>query len=510
MTGTYAVVRLRRAVLYFAGGRLVQVLARAALVLLVVRLLPIEDYGAYMLVVGIAEMMLQLGSLGLMSVGQRFLPEIVDKAGRRQVKRFVWLLTAGQLAVLSLLCMAAWHFWDVLLPYLGFSADQIERSRPAVLLFLLIPAMRFTATLLEALLEQAKAQIARALMPIGRIGAVLALLAAGVEVTLERVLWVEITVSAGCLALVWILMRLSLARLAEPAHPEPLPVAAMARQAWHMATVEIMTSAQAPGALRMALANALGIAESGLFAFLQSLQHLVGRYLPGALLRSLARPMLISRVRSHNGPELLANGITLLLKSSLLVIAAAAMMVFVGGDRIVMMASGGKFPGAGDTLLLMILGLALISQRQMLEMLMQILNRTGTLRTTSLLAPVALAAVWYGASGGLNVAVLVWAAGIAAINSINLWRLQVVAGRYRISWWGMGSIILPAVAAALLGDQLLDSLGTWVALAVSCAALIALLFAVKPFAAGELRIAHRGAGTLAGRVMRPFTRMPAS
>ena len=52
---TYSVKRFRKAMLQFVGGRLGQLAARAVLVLALVRILPVADYGAYMLIVGKAE-----------------------------------------------------------------------------------------------------------------------------------------------------------------------------------------------------------------------------------------------------------------------------------------------------------------------------------------------------------------------------------------------------------------------------------------------------------------------
>ena len=57
----YSVHRFRKAVLQFIGGRLAQAAARAVLVLVLVRILPIRDYGAYMLIVGTSELLLQVG-----------------------------------------------------------------------------------------------------------------------------------------------------------------------------------------------------------------------------------------------------------------------------------------------------------------------------------------------------------------------------------------------------------------------------------------------------------------
>jgi O-antigen/teichoic acid export membrane protein len=506
MSRTYPVAKLRRATVHFIGGRAVQAFARAGLVLLVVRLLPTTDYGAYMLIVGIAEMLLQLCSFGILPVGQRFLPQLVESAAARDTRRFLAVITTLQSLSLILVTGVFWLVWDDLLPYLNFSAEQIERTRPAVLLFLVVPAFRFVADLLEALLEQGKAQIARSLMPLGRMLGIGVLLAAGVEATLGRILMVDGVVTVACLALAWLLMAASLRRLEEPEQPQPLPIRAMLRHAWHMAAVEVLGSTHSPGALRMVLANSLGIVESGLFAFLQSLQRLISRYLPGVLLRGLVRPVLISRARDEGGLDLVEHGIGLLVKSNLMIVAGAAMVVAIGGDRLVALASGGKFTAAGDSLLLLFLVLLFTSQRQIVEMLLQILNLTRALRATAILLPMSLVVVWLCARYGLNAAIAASASGVVLANTLNMWQLRAQTGRFQTDWWGTGSIVLPAVVAALFGHAVRDTLGIWLAMAAAAALLTVLLVAAKPLASGELQLVGRSLGGIARRALQPFAR----
>lgn len=511
MSRAYPVEKLRRALLHLIGGRAVHALARAALVLMVVRLLPVEDYGAYMLIFGFAEMLLQLCSFGILPVAQRFLPQVVETATTRDTYRFVVGITLLQLLTLSLVCATIWWLWDRLLPYFDFSAQQIEASRVGVLLLFLMPAFRFTNELLDALLEQGRSQIAGALVPLGRMTGILVLLAAGTEITIGRILLLDSGVVLACLILAWLLTAGSLRKLEDPADPKPLPVRAMARHAWHMAAVQVMGSAYAPGALRMVLAGSLGIVEAGLFAFLQSLQRLIGRYLPSVLLRNLLRPMLISRVAGARGMDYVEQGSGLLLKSNLIMVTGAAMVAFIAGERLVELASGGRFVDTGHSLVLIFLVLAVSSTRLIVEMLLQVLDQTRVLRATSLLLPLTLGFVWLAAPYGLNAAIAASALGTALSNTVGMWRLRAVTGRFRMDWWGVGSVVLPAAVAGLLGRALHDLIGPWLAIAVASMVMALLLFAAKPFASMELQMADRGLGNLARRALQPFSRkMPAA
>lgn len=505
MSSAYTVARLRRATLHFAGGRALQALVRVLLVLLAVRLLAAADYGAYMLILGIAGMLPQL-SLGLVPVGQRFLPQLVESATRRDTYRFLVGISALQLLALALVCGLLWWFWDDLLPYLNFSAEQIEQTRWAVLLFLLVPAFRFVVELLQSLLEQGKAQIAASLLVLGRTLGFTLLLLLGLNVTLERILLLESGVALVCLLLACVFMVSSMRRIEEPLDPQPLPVRDMCRHAWHMAAVQLMSSAQSPGAMRVVIANSLGLVESGLFAFLQSLQRLVGRYLPGELLRGLVRPMLISRSRGGGGIRRLEHGAGLLFKSNLMMVLAAAALVFVGGDPIVALASGSKFTGAGDSLLLVFLIMTFTSQRMVIDMILQILDLTRVLRAAAMLLPLTLVAAWVGARYSLNAAIAAAALGSALANTFCMWRLRVHTGRFPMDLWGMAGIVLTMLVAALFGHALRDALGPWLAMAATGLLLPVLLVVAKPFTPGELQIVQRALGGLAGRLLQPLAR----
>src|SRR5512134_3738550 len=109
---TYSVHRFRKALWQFTGGRLAQAAARVVLVLALVRILPMHDYGAYMLISGTAELMLQVGSFGILPLMQRYLPQMLTTLPLKRLHRFVALLVTSQAAALSLIALTLWTFWD--------------------------------------------------------------------------------------------------------------------------------------------------------------------------------------------------------------------------------------------------------------------------------------------------------------------------------------------------------------------------------------------------------------
>jgi O-antigen/teichoic acid export membrane protein len=501
-TQIYSVQRFRKALWQFGGGRIGQLAARAVLVLALVRILPVADYGAYMLIVGTAELLLQVGSFGILPLAQRYLPQMLTTLPIRKLYSFVTFLVVAQLVVLTIIAAVLGWYWNSLGPVFGLSAEQISRTSLAAWLFLVIPAFRFSSELLEAMLAQG--QTARAIMVIVRAGAIVVLVMVKPKIGLTDVLVVDLVSTSACVVLSWSSIRQTMAALHSPTAEGTLPVREMFTFAWHMALVGPMSGAASPGAIRLALANGLGVAQSGLFAFLQSLERLVSRYLPATLVRNLIRPILISRAVGKGSTELLKSGTGLLLKSNMLTVVAGLVVIAVCGDQIVFIMSGHKFRGAGLTLLLLYVNMIAASQRGVQEMVMQITGHTRQLWITTVVSPVALFMVWLFSKHGLNVAVLIVTAGSMTANWLASWVLQVRTDWFRVDWRGMAAIFLPGLAAGAVGMVLAMWMKPLIAGALAPLIFVLFLRIGKPFNAGEVRTVERAIGKRAAGVLRGF------
>jgi len=501
-TQIYSAQRFRKALWQFAGGRIGQLAARAVLVLALVRILPVADYGAYMLIVGTAELLLQVGSFGILPLAQRYLPQMLTTLPIRKLYGFVTFLIAAQLVVLTIIAAVLGWYWNALGPVFGLSAEQISRTSLAAWLFLVIPAFRFSSELLEAMLAQG--QTARAIMVIVRAAAIVVLVMVKPKINLTDVLVVDLVSTSACVVLSWSSIRQTMAALHSPEAAGTLPVREMFTFAWHMALVGPMSGAASPGAIRLALANGLGVAQSGLFAFLQSLERLVSRYLPATLVRNLIRPILISRAIGKGNTELLKSGTGLLLKSNMLTVVAGLVVIAVCGDQIVFIMSGHKFRGAGLTLLLLYVNMIAASQRGVQEMVMQITGHTRQLWITTVVSPIALFMVWLFSRYGLNVAVLIVTAGSMTANWLASWVLQVRTDWFRVDWRGMAAIFLPGLAAGAAGMALALWMKPLIAGALAPVIFVLFLLISKPFNAGEVRTVERAIGARAAGALRRF------
>lgn len=499
---TYGVGRFRRALLQFAGARAVQALARVLLVLALVRVLPIADYGAYMLILGSAEMLLQLASLGIVPVAQRYLPQMLTTLPKHRLYAFVAGLLLAQLAVLSIVGFAVTEFWFRLAPLFGMEAAVAAAARIGVWLLVLVPAFRLAIEVLEAML--AYGQTARAAHVTLRALSVGALLLVAGDVTLADVLLIEIGATAICLLATWYSIFRCLRALHSPQAAGTLPWREMLSFAGNMALVGPLGAASTPGAMRLVLASGLGLAEAGLYAFLQSLERLVSQYLPATLLRNLVRPVLVDRYAQRGSTDLLKAGTGLLLKSNLLAVIGGLVVIAVCGDQIVATLSGGKFTQAGFTLLLLYVNMIATSQRGVQEMVMQITGHARALWMTSLVTPLALFLVWNFAGHGLNVAVAIVIAGSVMANGLATAVLQWRTAWFRVDWRGMAAIFLPGFIAATAGLLMARAVQAPYAAAAAFVAFVALVRLGRPFSPPEIGTVERVVGPRAGQWLRGF------
>ncbi|MDX9742040.1 MAG: hypothetical protein RBT81_12835 [Gammaproteobacteria bacterium] len=492
----YGVDRLRRALTQFVGGRIVQGLGQAMLVLTLVRVLSPADFGIYMLLIGLAETMLAIGSLGTLQAGRRFVPRFVVGLPGHRLRGIIVLLIAVQLCALALITAMLGLMWHVVSPVIGLSDEYRDVARIALLLFVLVPAMNFSCELLDSLLEQGRSRLVVSLLVFGRIagiGVLLALSASPLE--LRQILLLDAVLVGMVLLLSYLLLWRSLGRLRNPDARGAIPWAEMMRFARHMVPVDLLGACSSPGALRLVVTAALGAVDGGMFAFLQSLQRLAGRYLPGTLLRGIVMPMLVARSGLPGGRAMVETGASVLVKSNLMMVSAGAVIIAVCGDELVVALSGDRFQNAGETLLLLYVGLAVTGQRATIEMVMQVLGYGAVLGATALVAPLALIGMWLVAPYGLNWAILVMIVASALANGAATLVLARGPGGFEFEWGGQARIVVSALLASAIGLAITASGGSPIAWgAVSLMALLLMQPLLRPFTATEVVMVEKALG----------------
>jgi O-antigen/teichoic acid export membrane protein len=486
----YSGSRFRRAVLHFLLGRATQAVAFFALTLWLVRLLNPADYGAYMTLWGMVEMMVPLSSLGMLEAVRRFLPDLAVRGAAGAMGNFVRYMTMIRLALMIAWTAVIYLFWPQLAVWMGFSADQQDAGVVGVILLISVIAFRYASEMLECLLEQRWSQLTHALMPLGRLAGLSVLVWAG-GVSLQRILWVDLAVSLTCFLLAEYFLVQRIRKTASVGDYAPT-LKEVGTFASHMAVVNLLQAAASAGALRIIVARMLGLEAAGMFAFLQQLLSSVGRYLPANLLANLIRPMLIARHRAGE-EQIVGNGMALLWKTNLLIIGGCVIAMAAAGDSIVALASGGRFLDGGLVMLIMFVGLGSATQGQLVSMTMQIFSYTRQLRNFSFLTALTPLAVAIGVTWGVAGV----AAGMVATswvkNTLTLRWLSRQAGRIELDWNGAARALVPVFCLAASGLWLqLHDYGILLSLTVTILPYLVGLWLLKPLNQLDIDLLGRG------------------
>jgi len=397
----FSASKFRTALSAFFAGRFFQAVANLALMLLIVRVLDQSDYGAYMMLRGLIELLVPLSSLGLLESTRRYMPDLASRGSSIALRKFVQWTTIARLIILLIWTISIALLWPELTEWLGFSAVQTDQTWMGIWLVISTLSFRYGAEMLEALLEQRWSQTARTLLPLGSLIGVATMITFNV-VSLERVIILDLTVALFCLVIVQIALTYKLNQLKLDG-----TYSVSAREvfsfSWHMAGAVLLNSVSNIGVLRMLVARMLGLEAAGFFAFLQQLLTMLSRYMPAQLLANIVRPMLISR---HTGgdAQIVPNSMALMWKSNMLIVIACIAWTAVVGDQAIAWFSGGKFQHGGWVAVALLVGLGAIVQQQIISMLMQIHDRTQLLRNLSFLFLLEPLAFWLGSHMSLLIA----------------------------------------------------------------------------------------------------------
>lgn len=445
----YSQARFKRALKYFIGGRLIQSAAFAILLFWLVRLLDAVEYGQYMTLLALVELLVPLTSLGLIELVQRYVPELVQRVTRQSLARFCYVMLAVRSAVLILATALLWWQWHWVCDVLQLGPPDGQIATIFAVMAAAVIGFRFVSDMLEALLEQGRSQLIRAFMPVGRLIGIAGLVAMGHDIDLLTVLVVELATTVICLLMSLWALRQCIRQL--PASGDGgVAYACMLPYARHMALATWLNAAGSPWIHRLIIAAMLGMEAAGLFGFLQQLMQLVGRYLPATLLASVIRPMLISRYVASRDIRVLDAGTGLLWKVNLIILACACAITAVGGDALVALASGDKYQDAGMILLVLMLTLIFNAQRQMLEMVMQIIEWSQQISRLALLGMLSTLLLALGSSAGIEFAVSGLIVGAVLWNVVAMTVLSRYGMLPRLDWGGGVRVLLLTFVIAII------------------------------------------------------------
>ncbi len=479
----YGPARVRKGIHAFLLGKAFSAIAGAVTLTIVVRVLPIEAFGAYAVLTGFVGIATALAGFGLLHVALRYVPELYAQDLDASLGRLLtWTFGIRTIVLAVILALAAVASRPIA-EFFGLGAwEHVFRF------FLYVVFLRVTGNflfqILEGLLHQGRAQFGFQVTTTCRLVLVAVLASVGL-LSLESLILVEIIAE--------LLGLMVLAGLLRKTLKEHAPLGKACDAGWiaenrdrivhfgvtaWLQEMTILLYGSAPN--RLAAGKLLATQSLASFGLAQSIADLIGRYLPARLFQGLVRPLLVVRYSQSGDFDDLARIANLIAKLNFLVLGAGLAILLPTGTALVDSLSDGKYGELVNALLILVIGvLALETVQLLLNMLIGAVERNdiatsaNLVISASLLLAVALAPVM----GALAVPVAN-ITGLAISNAAAGHMLRRDGFRFRVE----GRAVACIGAAVLLGAAggMVARFGGWNAWPAALAAVLIYAMAIPP------------------------------
>ncbi|MFM9888692.1 MAG: lipopolysaccharide biosynthesis protein [Burkholderiales bacterium] len=394
----YSLRRFRRALAWFLSGKAMAALLALATFALVVRLAPVEEYGAYVTLLAAAELGIALAAFGVDWIALRYIPECRSTGDHRALARFSAGLLIVHCFTLAVGACAGYFLLVLVGPHIDIAPWRGLFGLWMVILVVEGVARFARDILLGSLLLQGYAQGALVLRNIVQIAMLGILAGTGTVVDARMLTCVElITAIASALAGIGFLAAALARPRDEPvnaAHWSLPPRNRLAKVAFHNYTTAILNQAFAPSVLTIVCGAFFGASGAAMLGFGLRVTDLVNKYLPVNFLVHVLRPMMIARYVDGASFSRLNQQAMLAYKASMVVLLPAIVLVALHGPLLIGLVTGNKYEEAAPVLLVL---LAYLIARNHLALLGIVLNAvermalaTRALLISLLLLPIVL------------------------------------------------------------------------------------------------------------------------
>lgn len=484
----YSSVALKRSALHFLTGKAASGMLTLIILLLLVRMLTVEEYGIYVILVAGMELVLAVTSLGLPWTVARYLPEFRLRASGKMLAHFVW----QAMALISLFLVMGILLLLWILPWL-LSSMGLAQFTDVARLYLLVMLLEgfgrhIQENALGPLLQQGWVQISLVVRNLTL------LLLLGIMVTqgmvhLYQVVLAELAASTlgAVLALCGLVRYLHKnCDLSKRDDWQPPAWSEMWCIARHMYFSHLITLIYSPQAFVFFVQRYLGVDAAALFGFLRSLFGQISRYLPAILLFGLIRPKLVASYVNTGDMLELTRSANLVGKLSLFVLMPFLIFAWLAGDELLNFLSGDKFNQTGYYLAVFLLALIPFSQRQILGTVVVISDKSHLSIWGSTLSILVLPLAYWLFEAGMGL----WSFIIAIILSHMIYNAVLIIGlmlstTYRPDSIGFFKLAAAALVGFILVRQLEMPVNGWldflIMAVLACSSFLLTAYFIKPF-----------------------------
>lgn len=346
---------VRASLIHFLVGRSLAMVLGFGLVLVLVRVLPLQAYAAYVVLLSVLEVAQLVSSVGLTLAAQRYLPELLSKGSVQQVRRWALGLAAGRLITLVFAAVTFAAFAPSVSTWLGFPA-LTEALQLYGAIIVLEGSARFLEVCLDSMLQQRSSQISGLVRTSLRLGgAVIAVmwLPAGTFSLMQWLLIDLVAAAVGLLVSAALLIRFL--RGLQLQHAEASAVSLsrerLARYLIPAYAAQVLYTLWGGDAIRLLAARLATPTLLAPFAFAMQINVMLQRYMPVLLLMNMLRPLFVVARGRDDYRERLPLLAGMLIKLNWFTLAPLVAFLSVLSEPAAAWLTGGRLPEAGVYLL---------------------------------------------------------------------------------------------------------------------------------------------------------------
>jgi O-antigen/teichoic acid export membrane protein len=494
----YSSTALRKSTWHFLTGKVASALLTFFILLWVVRLLPIDEYGAYVTFIAGIELALAIAALGLPWMAARYLPEYRLHADKSKLVAFMARILIWQTAAITLLALLLFVALDAYLAWVNLSNHKDVAQLFVVILIFEGISRTTRDNLLGPMLLQGYAQISL----VGRSVIYILLLAEAVfnarPPSLLMIGYIEIIATGIGMTIALTGLYLNIRALpganSSPLWEEP-KIMQMWRTAINMYLSHMMSMLHSPQIFLIITQKYLGNEAVALLGFIRSLYDLISRYLPATMLFSVVRPKLVSSFVGGGGVKELSRNANMVGKLSLFVLTPILVFSMVSGEKLIAFASGAKFLDSGFYFFGLLLALIPYSQRQLLETVAVTTGNSATCMRASISGPLTLPILFLLIYLGFGLWAPIIALGIGYTIFNTIIALAMNKLGYQTDILGaakLGIIGILTYSTTFWSTHVVSGFGGLVLSAIAVALVyFAIAFAFKPFTEDERNTINR-------------------
>jgi O-antigen/teichoic acid export membrane protein len=352
----YSAYQVRKSLIHFIFGKGATAIIGIALLLFVVRALPVNDYGIYIALLAVLEITQLASNLGLFAAAYRYVPEL-----RSQNKGAALHSLLLRLSALRLLTLIAAVAIMGLLSTPIVALLNIKTYEQVFVLYGMVIVSegfaRYLDILFDSLLLQKYSQIASLIRNGLRLIGLVILMACVVG-DISLINWVKVELSASCIgaitsALILFTYSFNLKKKSPGLKGESVKPNKYLVFAGPSYLAQLIGLAYGPETTKLILTKISGVLQVGAFGFAASFSAMLQRYLPVFLLLGLVRPLFVSTHNLADRNMRLNQLANIVLKLNLFVLFPLIAFMLASGDQLASLLSGGKFPDAGSFLVIL-------------------------------------------------------------------------------------------------------------------------------------------------------------